>query len=85
MERVDEQTETEELLEELRMIQEEQESKYGPLRERYERKHGPLRFHFRSSRRYPSHTVAGIPPELARMFDLTEEEIRKYSATSGNP
>ena len=57
-----------ELIEEMRAIEEEMENKYGT----YLREHGHARI-------YPSRTVAGIPPDLARMLDLTEEEIRKYS------
>ena len=80
---VEEQTEITEIIEEGRALEEEMENKYGPdfIRE-YLRRYGPLQLR---ARRYPDRTVAGISPELARILDLTEEEIRQYSATSGNP
>ena len=76
---VDEQTEIEELIEEARQREKEQWERMDPrFREYLMREYFPQRMS--TIRKYPSGAVAGIPPELARLLDLTEEEILKYSA-----
>jgi hypothetical protein len=67
-----------ELIEECRQRDRETFERMDPeLREYVIRKYFPQHV---AVREYPNKTVAGIPPDLARILDLTEEENRQYSA-----
>jgi len=69
----------EQLIEEVRERQREQWERMDPrFREYLEQRY--FRHSMYASRKYPERKVAGIPPELARILDLTEDEILKYSA-----